>query len=98
MYTYFTNKPEVVISASAEDVKTKEQHIKDYIKSMKAIEEAMEPYKEQKRDLKKDYLEKEWLTREDISLAVKAYRLLKEDIDVGLLIDMYEQLKGKKEG
>ena len=98
MFERFINKDEIVMVAEIDDAKSKEEHIKDYIKSIKAIEEAMEPYKEQKRDLKKDYLEKKWLSREDISLAVKAYRLLKEDIDVGLLIDMYEQLKEKKEG
>ena len=51
-------------------VKSKEEHkeyrtqnlkkntLADYIESLVAIEEAMEPYKEQKRDLKKEYLEK----------------------------------------
>ena len=96
MYTYFDNKPEVVISASVEDVKTKEQHIKDYIQSMKAIEEAMEPYKEQKRELKADYIDSGWLTKEDISLTVRAYRLLKNDVDIEALIDIYENLKGDK--
>ena len=36
---------------------SKEQHVVNYLKSMLAIEEAMEPYKEQKRELKANYLE-----------------------------------------
>ena len=55
----------------------------------------MEPYKAQKRDLKKDYLEKEWLTKEDISLSVRALRLLKDDIDIPQLMDAYIALRGK---
>jgi hypothetical protein len=29
-------------------------------------------------------------------MAIKAYRLLKEDVDIGELIDMYEALRGGK--
>jgi len=84
--------------AEADDVidKEKEHHMADYIESMKAIEDAMEPYKEQKRELKSEYIENGWLTKEDISLTVKAYRLLKDDVDISALIDVYESLKGAK--
>ena len=90
------NKEEVVMMATAEEQKTKEQHMADYIASMKALEEAMEPYKEQKRELKGEYVENGWLTKEDISLTVKAYRLLKDDVDIGALIDIYDSLKERK--
>ena len=89
---------EIVMMAEADDVidKEKEHHMADYIKSMKAIEDAMEPYKEQKRELKSEYIENGWLTKEDISLTVKAYRLLKDDVDIAALIDVYENLKEAK--
>ena len=92
------NKDEIVMSAQADDVidKEKEDHMVDYIQSMKAIEDAMEPYKEQKRELKSEYIENGWLNREDISLTVKAYRLLKDEVDISALIDVYESLKGAK--
>ena len=90
------NDNEIVMVADAADVKTKEQHMADYIRSMKALEEAMEPYKEQKRELKTEYVENGWLSKEDIGLTVKAYRLLKDDVDIGALIDVYENLKGAK--
>ena len=89
-----TNNLKVVVNADMRETKSKEEHISDYIESLKAIEEAMEPYKEQKRELKKEYLEKKWLSKEDISLSVRALRLLKDKVDIGALIDMYESLKG----
>ena len=92
----FRNKEEIVMVATEEEQKTKEQHMADYIASMKALEDAMEPFKEQKRELKANYVENGWLSKEDISLTVKAYRLLKDDIDVSALIDIYEALKEKK--
>ena len=92
----FRNKEEIVMVATEEEQKTKEQHMADYIASMKALEDAMEPFKEQKRELKANYVENGWLTKEDISLTVKAYRLRKDEVDIGALIDIYESLKGKK--
>jgi hypothetical protein len=83
------------IVAKADDAKTKEEHMADYLESMKAIEDAMEPYKDQKRDLKANYVENGWLSKQDISLAVKAYRLAKDDTDMSVLIDMVEALKNK---
>ena len=87
----------IVVSQNYEETKSKQEHIADYIESLKAIEEAMEPYQEQKRELKKEYLEKKWLSKEDISLSVRALRLLKDKIDIGALIDMYNSLKGDEE-
>ena len=89
------NDIKIVVSQDIRETKSKEEHISDYIESLKAIEEAMEPYKEQKRELKKEYLEKKWLSKEDISLSVRALRLLKDEIDIGALIDMYDALKSK---
>tara|TARA_Y100000592_G_scaffold100517_1_gene180931 strand:- start:2015 stop:2293 length:279 start_codon:yes stop_codon:yes gene_type:complete len=89
-------EPKIVLVQDMRETKSKEEHISDYIESLKAIEEAMEPYKEQKRELKKEYLEKKWLSKEDISLSVRALRLLKDEVDIGALIDMYDALKSKE--
>ena len=85
----------IAIVEKADDAKTTEAHMAEYIESMKALEDAMEPYKEQKRELKANYVENGWLTKQDISLAVKAYRLAKDDTDMSALIDMVEALKDK---
>jgi len=85
----------IAVVEKADDAKTKEEHMADYLDSMKALEDAMEPFKEQKRDLKANYVENGWLTKQEISLAVKAYRLAKDDTDMSALIDMVETLKEK---
>jgi len=79
---------------------SKEEHIERYVKSLYTIEEAMEPLKEQKRALKGNYVENGWLSKEEISMAVKAYRLLKGEVDMEQLMDFYStvrtQMKGSK--
>ena len=76
--------------------KSKESHIKEYIGSIKALEDAMEPFKEQKRELRKEYDENGWLNKDEQRMVVRAYRLLKDDIDIGELIDIYDALRGVK--
>jgi uncharacterized protein YktA (UPF0223 family) len=89
---------EIVMVAEAVDYKTTEVHMADYIESLQTLEEEMEPYKEQKRELRKEYEEQGWLSKEEIRLAVKAYRLLKNDIDMSALIDTYKALKNNVRG
>lgn len=74
----------------------KEQRIGDYIQSLAAVEEAMEPFKEQKRALKANYVENGWLSKEEVSMAVKAYRLVKDDTDIEQLMDFYSKVSGLK--
>ena len=88
----------IAIVEKADDAKTTEEHMADYIESLRVLEEEMEPFKEQKRELKTNYVENGWLTKGEISLAVKAYRLAKDDTDMSTLIDMVEALKKKGVG
>ena len=99
-YDYLTLQPsnQIVMEEKLQDEKSKEEHMAEYLESMKALEDAMEPYKEQKRELKAEYVEEGWLTKEDISLAVKAYRLAKSDTDMSELIDMVQSLRDKGVG
>ena len=76
--------------------KDKEAHIKEYITSIKALEDAMEPYKDQKRELRKEYKDNGWLNGDEQRMVVRAYRLLKEEVDIGELIDIYDALRGGK--
>ena len=94
----FTGTETVAVVEKADDSKTTEEHMADYIESLRVLEEEMEPFKEQKRELKANYVENGWLTKQDISLAVKAYRLAKDDTDMSALIDMVEALKDKGVG
>ena len=76
----------------------KELMIVEYIKSIKALEEAMEPFKEQRRELRKEYQDNGWLTREEIRVAIKAYRLMRSGDDLDDLYDMYGLLAKAKNG
>ena len=54
-----------------EDMLTKDEHIVKFIKSFVAIEEEMQPLKEHLKDLRNSYAENDWLTKEDMRMAVK---------------------------
>ena len=79
------------VEARSEQEKKQEKMI-EYIRSLRAIEDAMEPFKEQKRELKADFKENGWLTGEEISLTVKAYRMMKADVDMDQFLSIYEGL------
>ena len=83
---------EVGIVEEVRDEKT--EKMIEYIRSLNTIEEAMEPYKEQKRELRKEYKEQEWLSKEEISMAVKAYRMMKSEVDVEQLVKVYDSISG----
>lgn len=81
-------------NATNEEGKSKEDRVLDYVRSLVAIEEAMEPYKEQKRDLKENYIENGWLDKEEIRVAVRALRMMKNEVDMEQLqdyIDLYKR-------
>jgi hypothetical protein len=75
---------------------SKEDHIVNYIKSIASLEEAMLPYREQRKDLRKSYVENSWLEKEDIKLAVRAYRLMKQDVNFDELRQAYRTIKNQK--
>ena len=72
---------------------SKEEHVKNYLKDMVATEEAMEPFKEHKRDIRKSYIDEGYLTKEEIWAAVRAYRMIKGEKDMDALIEAYDQVK-----
>jgi hypothetical protein len=72
---------------------SKEQIVVNYIKSMLALEQAMEPFKEQKKELRNEYIEQGWLSKDEIWSAVKAYRLYEKGADMDDLNDMFEAVE-----
>tara|TARA_R100001126_G_C4877930_1_gene177268 strand:+ start:2024 stop:2278 length:255 start_codon:yes stop_codon:yes gene_type:complete len=72
----------------------RKRYVKEYIRSMVAIEEAMEPYKEQKRDLRAEYKENGWLNTDEIRAAVKAYRLFKDNVSIDEVVENFEMFSG----
>ena len=78
----------------ANTLQEKQRYIKEYIRSLAAIEEAMEPYKEQKRELRTEFRENAWLSTDEIRSAVKAYRLFKGKFNIDEIVDNYNLLNG----
>jgi hypothetical protein len=57
----------------------------------------MEPYKEQKRELRTEYREQGWLNTDEIRAAVKAYRLFKGKVDIDEVYDNFKAISGESE-
>jgi site-specific DNA-adenine methylase len=74
----------------------KKQYVKEYIRSLKAIEDAMEPYKEQRRELRSEFKENGWLNTDEIRAAVKAYRLHTGTIEIDSILDNLDIISGEK--
>lgn len=70
----------------------KQEYVVKYIRELFAIEQAMEPYKEQKRELRKHYRDNSFLSTDEIRLAVKAYRFVQSDFDIEEFIDTYQTI------
>jgi hypothetical protein len=76
---------------------SKDQYVKNLIRSIAAIENEMEPYKEQKRELRKEFIENGWLTKEEMRAAIKAYRIVKSEEDFDEIERMYYRISGQQE-
>jgi hypothetical protein len=85
----------IVESEEREYITSVEEYVLSYLKSLHAIEEAIEPYKEQKKELRKEYIDNDWLTREDLWAAVKAYRIYKAAASMDDLNDMFTLIEKK---
>ena len=48
-------------------------HMIDFIKSIKELNDAMQPFKDQLKDLKANYKEQEWLDAKQQKMAMKIY-------------------------
>tara|TARA_Y100000592_G_scaffold6457_1_gene9201 strand:+ start:4639 stop:4890 length:252 start_codon:yes stop_codon:yes gene_type:complete len=72
----------------------RKRYVKEYIRSLAAIEEAMEPYKEQRRELRSEFRQNGWLNTDEIRAAVKAYRLYKGDVNIDEVVENFNLLNG----
>lgn len=72
---------------------TKEEHITNYIKILDEIQRSLEPFREHASDLKKSYIANNWLTKEEMTLSAKAYRMLKSGDDLSKIWDYIDFLK-----
>ena len=70
--------------------KEKRQKFAEYIQS---IEDCMRPYRDQRKELRQNFIENRWLSREEASLAVKAFRMWEQQIDFDDLTAIYESIE-----
>ncbi len=70
----------------------KQQYVKEYIRSLKAIEDCIEPYQEQKRELRSEFRNNGWLNTDEIRAAVKAYRLYRGKVNIDEVVENFNIL------
>ena len=73
----------------------KQQYVKEYIRSLKAIEDCIEPYQEQKRELRAEFRQNGWLNTDEIRAAVKAYRLFKGKVNIDEVMENFQIISGE---
>jgi polyribonucleotide nucleotidyltransferase len=49
----------------------KKKHVVNLIKSYRAIDGAIQPYQDQRKELRTEYIENQWLSNNEISLVKK---------------------------
>ena len=86
------------MSNDNEVLANEEQYMIDYIRRLKDIEEQMEPLKEMKRQLKEEFKDEGKLSKEQLSVALRAYRMLKNDVDLDELLHNYSLLQRNLRG
>ena len=85
-------KKEVV----ADEEFSKEQLVVNYITSMLALEQAMEPYKEHKRELRSNYIKQGFLTKDEMRHATRAYRMLKKGDNLDDFVSFFNAITKNK--
>ena len=83
------------VEQKQDNEESKEHYVVNYLKSMIALEEAMEPYKEQKKELRAEYIENGWLSKEEIWSAIKAFRMYQKSADLDAVNEMFDLIEKK---
>ena len=76
----------------SDEKKTSQEYAIDFIKVFADTEAEILPYKEHLKDLRTSYVENGWLTRNELRMAIRAYRMLKSDEDITQLTSFYDKL------
>ena len=71
----------------------RQQKMAEYIQSIAAIEDCMKPYREQRKELRRNFLENRWLSKDDISMAMKAFRMWEQQIDLDNFTKVFEAVE-----
>ena len=75
------------------ETNNRQQKMAEYIQSLAAIEDCMRPYRESRKELRKNFIENKWLEKDEISLAIKAYRMWEQQIDFDDFAKVFEAVE-----
>jgi len=73
----------------------KKKHVINLIKSYRAIDGAIQPYQDQRKELRTEYIENQWLSNSEISLVKKAYNAVKTKVDLDDLSSFVDIVKSE---
>tara|TARA_R110002073_G_scaffold250977_3_gene413670 strand:- start:2817 stop:3077 length:261 start_codon:yes stop_codon:yes gene_type:complete len=73
----------------------KKKHVVNLIKSYRAIDGAIQPYQDQRKELRTEYIENQWLSNNEISLVKKAYNAVKTKVDLDDLSSFMDIVKSE---
>ena len=76
----------------------KKKHVTNLIKSYRAIDGVIQPYQDQRKELRTEYIENQWLTNGEISLVKKAYNAVKMKVDLDDLSSFMDIVKKEMPG
>ena len=76
----------------------KKRHVTNLIKSYRAIDGAIQPYQDQRKELRTEYIENQWLTNGEVSLVKKAYNAVKTKVDLDDLSSFMDIVKKEMPG
>jgi len=84
--------------ATIEITEEKKKHVTNLIKSYRAIDGAIQPYQDHRKELRTEYIENQWLTNGEISLVKKAYNAVKTKVDLDDLSSFMDIVKKEMPG
>ena len=71
----------------------RQQKMAEYIQSLAAIEDCMRPYRESRKELRKNFIENAWLDKDEITLGTKAFRMWEQQIDFDDFAKIFEAVE-----
>jgi hypothetical protein len=89
------NKEQITMVSQWDDEdidKDEAGHMIDFIKSISALKQAMQPFKDQMKDLKQDYKENEWLDAKQQKMAMKIHSMIDDEVELSEFIDLFKSV------
>ncbi len=76
---------------------TKRNYLFNFLKSVIEIKSAIEPFQDQLKELKKEFHEKGYLSREEQQMILKAYQMAQKDQDLSQLQEFFNTINAERE-